>query len=262
MYDFGFIGCGHMGAILASAVVKTNKYSVGVSNLTQELTEKAAQKTGAAASDNLTLAKNSRFVVVAVRPQDMQRVFTEIAPHLKKDTVIISPAAGVTIKKIKDMSGVELPIIRIMPNTPAEVNEGVILYSAENVEKTELDIFLDAFSLTGKLFKVDEKDIDAGCAVSGCGPAFVYRMLEHFASAGNELGIDKSTAILLAAQTMLGASKMVLEGKGDPDSLCSQVCSPGGATIEGVKKMDASDLKDIMKDTLNASYQRTLELGK
>lgn len=261
MFDFGFIGCGHMGTILARAVVKTNKYSVGVSNLTEDLTKKAAENTGAEVSDNITLAKNSRFLVVAVRPQDIKGVLKEIAPHLN-DTVIISPAAGVTIQKISDMLALKLPIIRIMPNTPAETGEGVILYCSSDVKNEDMDTFSDAFSLCGKLFELKEEEIDAGCAVSGCGPAFVYRFLEHFAKAGEALGVDPDTAELLAAQTMLGAAKMVLCGKGTPAKLCDEVCSPGGATIEGVKKMDASDLDKIMKTALKASFDRTKELGK
>ncbi len=260
MFDFGFIGCGHMGAILAAAIVKTGRYSVGVSNLTDELTKKAAEKTGATGSDNLTLAKNSRFLVLAVRPQDLKTVMDEISPYLK-DTVIISVLAGVTVQKIKDAAG-DIPVIRIMPNTPAKVGEGVILYSAEGVEKTDVDTFLDAFSLTGALFEMKEENIDAGCAVSGCGPAFVYRFLEHFAVAGESLGVEKDLAVRLAAQTLIGASKMVLSGEGSPDVLCDEVCSPGGATIEGVKTMDASDIADIMKQALLASFNRTKELGK
>ncbi|MBQ8533819.1 MAG: pyrroline-5-carboxylate reductase [Clostridia bacterium] len=260
MFDFGFIGCGHMGAILAAAIVKTGRYSVGVSNATEELTKSAAQKTGATPSDNLTLAKSSRFLVLAVRPQDLSPVIAEISPYLK-DTVIISVLAGVTVEKIKDAAG-DVPVIRIMPNTPATVGEGVILYSAKGVNKDCVDTFLDAFSLTGSLFAMDEKDIDAGCAVSGCGPAFVYRFIEHFADAGNALGIDKDLAVRLAAQTVLGAAKMVLSGEGTPDALCNEVCSPGGATIEGVKTMDASDIADVMKQTLASSFNRTKELGK
>lgn len=261
MYDFGFIGCGHMGSILAKAIVKKNKYSVGVSNLTKELTLKASEKTGASPDSNLSLAQNSRFLVIAVRPQDIKGVLEEISPEIK-DTVIISVAAGVTIEKIKGYLNKNLPVIRIMPNTPAETGEGVVLYSCDGVSENDKNTFLDAFSLCGRLFKLSEKDIDTGCAVSGCGPAFVYRFIEHFAKAGENLGLNKEDSVLLASQTVLGAAKMILEQKGTPRALCDEVCSPGGATIEGVKTMDSFDISDIMKQTLTASYMRTKELGK
>ena len=155
------------------------------------------------------------------------------------------------------------PVIRIMPNTPVAVGEGMILYTAnEAVSDEKLEEFVSSLSLAGKTDRIEEKLIDAASVISGCGPAFMYMFLEAMASAGEQLGLDGKQARAYAEQTMIGAAALAASSDETLETLRVRVCSPGGSTIEGVKKFQALGLSETVSEALNASYRRTLELGK
>ena len=155
------------------------------------------------------------------------------------------------------------PIIRIMPNTPVSVGEGMILYTVNDaVAEADIAEFCDAFSAAGKMDRMDEEDFNVAGIISGCGPAFMFMFIKAMEEVGKELRLSPEKARLYAEQTMLGAAKLALESGMDPDILKKNVCSPGGTTIEGVKSFEANELNRIVRDALIASFVRTKELAR
>ena len=231
-------------------------------------TEKAAALAaaiGAVATDSATVVAECDYIFLGVKPQVMESALTALRPALAARTikpVLISMAAGLTVACIKEWSG-GMPVIRIMPNTPVAVEEGMTLYTlCEDVcpaQKTAFEAFMAA---SGRLCAMPESLIDAGCAVSGCGPAFAYLFIEALAAGGAEKGLDPALSLELAAQTVLGAAKMVQETGRDPMALKDAVCSPGGATIQGVYALERSGFRDVGMSAVDAAYQRTLEMKK
>lgn len=262
---FGFIGCGNMGGALARAVCK----SVGADNT--YLADKDVDKVQALAnelkcnlSNNGEICEKADFIFLGVKPQIIKTALDEIADILKdrKDRfVLVSMAAGVEIAKINQMLGANYPIIRIMPNTPVCVGAGMILYAVNNeVSTNEITEFLNALSFAGKLDLLDETLINAGTAVSGCGPAFVYMFAEAMADAGAKCGLPKEKAIQYAAQTLLGASQLMLKSNKQPSVLRDEVCSPGGSTIEGVHALQENGFAENVSSAVKASFDKTNKL--
>ncbi len=263
-YTLGFIGCGNMGGALAKAASKSLQGNqIALCDFDKTKVEKYVQEFGAAAATAQEIAREARFVVLAVKPQMMENAIAEFAEILRArtDVTIITMAAGLSMAAIRQYIGADLPIIRIMPNTPAMLGLGMILYATEQVNQVEEKAFLDAFKAAGAFDKIPEADIDAGSVVSGCGPAFVYAFIQALADGGVACGVDKDKALLYAAQTAKGAAEMLLQF-GDSQTLIKNVCSPGGTTIEGVKTLENENLNGVVADAVKASYKRTLELKK
>ena len=253
-----------MGGALAKAASKSLQGNqIALCDFDKAKVEKYVQEFGAAAATAQEIARKARFVVLAVKPQMMENAIAEFAEILRArtDVTIITMAAGLSMAAIRQYIGADLPIIRIMPNTPAMLGLGMILYATEQVNQVEEKAFLDAFKAAGAFDKIPEADIDAGSVVSGCGPAFVYAFIQALADGGVACGVDKDKALLYAAQTAKGAAEMLLQF-GDSQTLIKNVCSPGGTTIEGVKTLENENLNGVVADAVKASYKRTLELKK
>ncbi len=259
-FQFGFIGCGNMGGALARVALK-NVSTVAVCDRDGDKVA-AFQALGAVGTDIRTLAKASAYIVLGVKPQVFDDTLASIADILieRKDAVLVSMAAGVPIARIQKLTG-GLPVIRIMPNTPVSVGEGMVLCTAKNVSKEQLDGFYAAFNGAGSFAFIPEEEIDAGCALSGCGPAFVYSFAEGLIAGGKACGLNERQATEYASQTLKGAAEMLLT-HGDPAALKRAVCSPGGATLEGVKVLDEEKFDEIVQAAVLAAYKRTLELKK
>ncbi|MBR2442089.1 MAG: pyrroline-5-carboxylate reductase [Clostridia bacterium] len=262
-YEFGFIGCGNMGGALASACLKSVKpKKIAVCDYDEQKVNnfKALGAKGATAQE---IAANARFIVLGVKPQVMESALSPIAQALQQrtDAVIITMGAGVSISAIRSFIGADLPVIRIMPNTPALVGEAMILYSVEGVDEREEKAFLKGFAMAGKFDKIPESEIDAASALSGCGPAFVYAFARGLVKGACKSGVPEDKAFAYTAQTLIGAAKM-LSAYGDPDTLIKNVCSPGGTTIEGIKALEKADFDNITASAVTAAYKRTLELKK
>ena len=259
--QIGFIGAGNMGGALATAAAK----AVGgecllIADANAEKAAALAAEIGATTADNATVAAQCDYIFLGVKPQMMQAMLTDLKPHLSGNAVLITMAAGLTTQQIRAWAG-DCPVIRIMPNTPVAVGEGMTLYTATpDVSASQLDGFVQMMAQSGKLCALPEALIDSGCAVSGCGPAFAYLFIEAMAAGGVEKGLSREQSLQLAAQTVLGAAQMVLETGRDPIALKDAVCSPGGATLQGVAVLERDDLKGIVTAAIDAAYQRTLEL--
>ncbi len=262
----GFIGCGNMGGALAKAVAKSGFCDILLADKDNEKANALALEIGGSVVSIDTIATTAKYIFLGVKPQGMADLINNIADILKSRTnrfILVTMAAGIKISALSGMIGDKLPTIRIMPNTPVAVGEGMILYSlCRVIRDTEEKEFLEILKYSGKLDKIDEALIDAGCSISGCGPAFVYMFAESMAKAGEELGLEREKAIEYAAQTLLGAARLMLTSGKTPEILRQEVCSPKGSTIEGVMSLQNSDFEKNVNNALNASYKRTKELGK
>lgn len=262
---FGFIGAGNMGGALATSISK--KYSGSsllIADANTQKAEQLAKTLSATTQDNEHIAKHCKFIFLAVKPQIMEKVLEPLKKVLSQRNdrfIIVTMAAGLSSEKIATLAGGDYPIIRIMPNTPVFVGEGMILYSAtQNVTDEEINEFLDALQYAGKLDKIDEKLIDAAGSLSGCGPAFVYMFAEALADGAVECGVPRDKALKYASQTILGAAKMLTETNEHPARLKDNVCSPGGTTIAGVHALEDGAFRSTAMDAVKQAYKRTLEL--
>lgn len=266
MSIYGFIGCGNMGGALAKAA--SNKLSEGellLANKTHAKAEKLAAELGGRAVTNQDIAEKAEFIFLGVKPQMMADMLKDIAPALaarESRFILVTMAAGLTVARIREMAGGSYPVIRIMPNTPASIGEGMILYTADGVTEEELAAYLDVMSAAGRFDQLPEHLIDAGSAVSGCGPAFVYQFIEALADGGVFCGLPRAKAQEYAAQTLIGAAKLVLESGQHPGLLKDAVCSPGGSTIAGVRALEEGGLRAASINAVIAACEKTRELGK
>lgn len=263
-YTLGFIGCGNMGGALARAAAKRiGGEKIAAYDFDAKKTDALQAEYGVAVPDKKLLARLSKFVVLCVKPQNIQETVQALAQDLadRENVILVTIAAGVSIQAIRAFAGKNYPVIRIMPNTPALVGEGVILYDCDGVSKEDETLFLDCFADAGVLDKLPEEKIDCASALSGCGPAFVYMFAEALADGAVECGLPRDKAALYAAQTLLGAGKMLLE-YGNPSALKDAVCSPGGTTIAGVHALEDAGFRGAAMNAVNAAYKRTLELKK
>ena len=262
----GFIGTGNMGGALARAAAKSGEVEILLANRTPEKARALADAIGAAVCDNTTAAGEADHLFLGVKPQMMAGMLAGIAPVLKaraEKPLLISMAAGLTIQRIRELAGGDYPVIRIMPNMPAAVGEGVIFYAcSENCEKAQLEAFLRYMAPAGKLFPLEEKLQDAGSAVAGCGPAFAAMFLEAMADGGVACGLPRAAAVQYAAQMMLGTAKMVLETNQHPGALKDSVCSPAGSTIQGVRTLEERGMRAAVFDAVIAAYEKNADLKK
>ena len=179
-----------------------------------------------------------------------------------KRFVLCTMAAGLPVARIQEMAGGDYPVIRIMPNTPASVGEGMIQYCSANVTAEEEAAFCRLMAPAGRLDAVAEGMIDAASCVSGCGPAWVYQFIEALADGGVACGLPRAKAQEYAAQMVLGSAKLVLESGKHPGALKDAVCSPGGSTIQGVRVLEEHGLRGAVMDAVLAAYDKTKEMGK
>ena len=262
MKRIGFIGAGNMGGALALAASKTD-CQLYVTDIDADKAAALCARTGAMQTDSEEICAVCDLIYLGVKPQMLAEVAALLSPMLQSRTTpycLVSMCAGVTLARLGELFP-NAPVIRIMPNTPVAVGQGMILYCYNALTtKEQTDAFLYAMAHAGRLELLDEDLFDAGTSVSGCGPAFAYLFIEAMAAGGVEKGLSRQQSLQLAAQTVLGAAQMVLETGRDPIALKDAVCSPGGATLQGVAVLERDDLKGIVTAAIDAAYKRTLEL--
>ena len=266
-YELGFIGCGNMGSAIAIAAnKKLSGEHIILSNRTVSKAEKLAEKIGAKTGSNIEVAEKSHYIFLCVKPQMMREVLSSLSPVLKaRDDrfILVTMAAGLTISSIKEFSGGDYPVIRIMPNTPSAIGEGVIQYACDNkITDEEKSYFISLMSSAGLIDELPENLIDAGSAVSGCGPAFVDIFIEALADGGVQIGLPRSKAIMYAAQMVSGSAKLILESGKHPAQLKDEVCSPGGSTIMGVHALESGGFRSSVMNAVADAFEKNRELGK
>ena len=262
---YGFIGTGNMASALATAVCcAVDPREIYLSNRTADKARKLAEKLGANLSDNAAIAGDCDYIFLGVKPQMMADLLTTLRPVLKQRKtpfVLVSMAAGLTIDTLAEMAGVPCPIIRIMPNTPCAVGEGLTLYacSAEVTDAQE-KAFLHLLSRSGALEPLSESLIDAGSAVAGCGGAFACLFLEALADGAVACGLPRDKAQRYAAQMLKGSAELALQSQQHTGALKDAVCSPGGTTIAGVRALEEGGFRAAAMNAVIAAYERTAAL--
>ena len=265
-YTYGFIGTGNMGGAIAKAVSKAvGGANIALANKTKEKAQILADEIGAVVVDNQYIAQNCEYIYLGVKPQMMAEMLDEIKDIIrsrKDEVTLVSMAAGLTTKKISDMAGGDVAVVRIMPNTPVAIGKGVIVYCSNEKAKDKEKIVADALVFGGLVDKIDEELIDIATVVMGCAPAFAALFAENLANGGEQNGLAKEKAILYAAKMMEGTASLMMETGKQPDVLIKEVCSPGGSTIKGVESLIENGFEKIVKQAVDAPYKRTKELGK
>ena len=260
-YDAGFIGAGNMGGALATAVYKSVK-TLAVFDMDTKKTE-ALKKTlkKIEITDTADLAGNSRFVFLAVKPNVILTVAAGLKGQLSADTVVVTMAAGVALAEICKAVGTDR-CIRIMPNTPAAVGQGMILYCCgAGISEADEGEFLAVMKAAGVIDKLDEKLFDAAAALSGCGPAYVYMFAEALADGAVACGVPRDKAALYAAQTILGSAAMLKESGKHPEKLKDEVCSPGGTTIQGVRMLEKNGFRSALFEAVVAATEKNKDFN-
>ena len=262
---YGFIGCGNMGGAIAKAVCAAKgPEHVLLANKTTEKAIRLAADLGCSWGSNEDAAK-CKFVFLGVKPHMMKEVLEllqDVLASRKDEFVLVSMAAGLTISVIQEMAGGNYPVIRIMPNTPVSVGEGMIQYALRNVSREMEQEFLEAMSKGGKLDPLKEDLIDAASAVSGCGPAWTYMFLEALADGGVAAGLPRAKALEYAAQMLVGSGRLFLNEQKHPGELKDAVCSPGGSTIQGVRTLEQHGFRGAVMEAVLAAWEKNKQLGK
>jgi pyrroline-5-carboxylate reductase len=215
-----------------------------------------------AATSNREAVQQADIVLLCVKPQVMDAVLAEIAGAADSSKLIISIAAGITISRMEKGLTANPRVIRVMPNTPALVLSGAAgLAKGSSATNEDMALALEIFSAVGRAVVVDEKLMDAVTGLSGSGPAFVFTVIEALSDAGVKVGIPRPLALELAAQTVFGSAKMVLETKEHPAKLRDMVTSPGGTTIAGMHELEKGKLRAVLMNAVEAATNRSKELG-
>ena len=259
---YGFIGCGNMGSAIARALSKTTN-EIMITDRSGKA-HALADELCCAYADSETIACSCERIFLAVKPQMMSDALKPLRRYFREyKPLLITMAAGLTIERIQELAGCELPVIRIMPNTPVQVGKGMTLYcNNELVEEETLDDFLNDMSHTGHMDELPEHLIDAAGVVSGCGPAYMYMVAEALADGAVACGVPRAKALEYAAATLAGAGKMLLQTGEHPGKLKDNVCSPGGSTIAGVNVLEERAFRGAVMDCVKAAFKRNQELGK
>ena len=259
---YGFIGCGNMGGAIAKALRRQTADIIIADPSAAAKT--FAQSLGLSHTDNETLVSNCDRIFLAVKPHLMKGVLEPLQKTLaEKKPLLISMAAGLEIAQIRSFAGCDLPIIRIMPNTPVSIGKGMIQYCRNSLVSDEvLEDWLADMQGCGRLDALEERLIDASAALSGAGPAFMYMFIEALADGAVACGIPRAKAYEYAAATMAGAAELVLASGQHPGALKDAVCSPGGSTIAGVRVLEENGFRGAAMDCIIAACQKNKELGK
>lgn len=265
-YDYGFIGCGNMGGAILSCIAQKHPESAILAfdvDMQKSLafSEKYSNVKAGSLDDALS---DCGYVFLGLKPQVLPSFLEKNIDSGKKyECTFVSMAAGTSIEKIASYFAQGVKIIRIMPNIPVSVGQGVVLYCGNSaVSCEEMEIFGDIMTCTGLVCPIEESKIDAGSAVSGCGPAFAYMFIEALADGGVQCGLTRDQAMRFAAQMLLGSAKQVLETGIHPGELKDRVCSPGGTTIAGVHALEENSFRYAASQAVIAAYEKTLGLNK
>ena len=263
----GFIGCGKMAsAIIKGILASDNKNNLEIkgSEINCEIAEVAQERLGITVlSDNKALAIDSDIIFIATKPNYAAQVLEEIKDELTDDKLIVSIAAGISTQTISNIIGTHR-IIRVMPNTPALVKEGMSgVCKGEFAREEDIEFVKTLLSGIGKCIEVTEAQMDIVTAISGSGPAFFYQVIEDMARAGEKLGLDYDKSLLLATQTALGSARMI-ENRGETSvqTLIDNVATKGGCTFVGIETMKNEKSDKLFHDVIENTARKAHELGK
>ncbi len=263
---FAFIGAGNMAEAIIKGLLRAGAKPERIAATVRRAERKAELEKAhgiMVGTDNVAAAKDAEVVVLCVKPQAMRKMLSQIAPVIDTHKLVISVAAGVPIAAIERKLGTGSRVVRAMPNTPALVGLGATALSGgEHATPEDLAFAQKVFDAVGITTLVDEAMLDAVTGLSGSGPAYVFLMIEALSDAGVKVGLSRHVALKLAAQTVLGSAKLLLETGAHPGHLKDMVTSPGGTAIAGLHTLEAGGLRTTLIDAVEAATKRARELGQ
>jgi len=263
----GFIGAGNMASALIKGLLESGLYD-GEHLVAADKDEKALKRISDSFGvtcypSNFNVASECTILVLAVKPQQIQEALEDMKEAITDRHLIISIAAGIPLRMIHDIIGKDIPLIRVMPNTPALVQNGVsALAAGEVATAAHMDAARRIFEAVGETVEVKETLMDAVTALSGSGPGYVFRIMECMVEAGTGLGLTEETALNLVVQTFLGAAHLAKASDDSLSELRRKVTSPGGTTAAGLAVLEEKGLRDMIVEAVSAACARSLELGK
>jgi pyrroline-5-carboxylate reductase len=262
----GFLGTGNMAealikGLIAAGVVEPKQ--IYGSDPRKERCDEIKQRYGiVATTSNAEVVRESEIVVLSVKPQILPKVLDEVAPHLKPSALVISIAAGVPVSAIEPRLPEGTRVVRTMPNTPALVGAGATAIAAgQHAKDDDVEATQRIFAAVGMTVVLDESQLDAVTGLSGSGPAYVFLIIEALSDAGVKMGLSRYNAQALAAQTVLGSAKLLIETNEHPGRLKDMVTSPGGTAIAGLHTLEAGGLRTTLINAVEAATNRSRELG-
>ena len=260
------LGTGKMGGILLQAFLKQNLFAPDHIRATVAHAERAlalsTQWGVDVSTDNLAAAKDANLILLGVKPFQIPDLVAQIRPALTAQQTIISFAASVKTAAIEEAAGMEIAVIRAMPNTPSALGAGIAgLCQGRYVSPAQMDLARRVFETVGRTVTVDEKHMDAVTGLSASGPAYIYIILEALAEAGVKVGLPREIATELAAQTTFGAAKMVLDTGYHPALLKDAVTTPAGCTVDGLLELEEGGLRVTLIKAVMRATQRAKELA-
>ncbi len=255
------IGAGKMGEAIISGLIKSGVYNpkdIQAAEIVENRRKYIAQTYQIKCIDNMKkVATFGDIVIIAVKPGVIGRVLEQIGPTVKPGTVLISIAAGVTLDFLRKYLSKNVPAIRVMPNIAVGVREAMIaMCPSENTTEEEFKIATDVLSLLGRVMRLDEKYLNLATGLVGSGPAYIYLIIDALADAGVRLGLPKDISTVLAAQTTLGAAKMVVETGEHPMKLKDKVATPAGTTVEGLLELEQGKLRAVIISAVTKAAER------
>lgn len=261
----GFIGAGNMGSSIIAAALRgglIEPNDLYISRKQPKLSWQLAEKGAHILNDNAVLAQSVDCIVLAVKPIYTSQVLGEVYDKIK-DKLLISIVAGWSFEMLKAALPNSTRFVRVMPNMPLAIGEGMSLISASyTCTQEELAFVCSLFASAGQVEIVEDAFYTAANGISGCGPAFVYQFIEALADGGVRYGVPRALAYKLAAQTLIGAGKMLLETGEHPGKLKDAVCSPGGTTIEGVLELERGGMRAAVIEAVSATVEKVAKLPK
>ncbi len=263
----GFIGAGNMAGALIRGLLQSGLYTAGelaASDTDAERLTALHTETGIRThTGNPDLVRDCTAVVLAVKPQVLGQVLEEIRDHVPGDLLVVSIAAGIPLSSIREGLQKDLPLVRVMPNTPALIGQGMsALARGGRATDEHLALARAVFDAVGETLEVDEALMNAVTAVSGSGPGYVFRIMEALVEAGEGVGFDREAAVRLVVHMVLGAAHLAAESELSLSELREMVTSPGGTTAAGLAVMDDQGLEDILTAAVRAARDRAVELGR
>jgi len=261
-----FLGGGNMAEALIKGLIAAGTAKsdhILVTDVSADRLAHLHQAYGVKQKGNVEASREADIIILSVKPQVVERVLAEIASSVDDKKLVISIAAGIVIAKIEKALKESAHVVRVMPNTPALVLAGAAALSGgKNATSDDLDLAQSIFNSVGRAVIVEERLMDAVTGLSGSGPAYVFMIIDALSDAGVKAGLPRQLALELAAQTVYGAAKMVLETKEHPGKLRDMVTSPGGTTIEGLHALEKGKLRATLMNAVEAATARSRELGK
>lgn len=261
----GFVGAGNMASSIIKGITKNEilPQNVFVFDIDREKTAALCHAGGLVQCAEMSeLVRNSEIIFLAVKPNVIYSVIEEIRGY-SSDKAFVSIAAGCSVKDLRSAFGAPVRLLRVMPNTPALAGEGMCAVSSDHtLLEQELSAVLRLLSTIGLVEILPDYLMDAATGLSGSGPAFVYLFIEALADAGVLEGLPRPLALEMAAQTVLGSAKMVLESGKHPGQLKDEVCSPGGTTIEGVFALEDSGFRAASMHAVHAATEKSRQMGR